>query len=148
MYKVNISPKKKEIKKKLRKFNLLYLIKISIYLGCFFGENIFLNFGTLYYHLKSSGYAKLIIYKIKDNSIINLIKLQRKNEEIINKINFYIKILINIYNIKENKATLTVSNSRFRLNEINLDYIEIFNNVSYKFYNKKVKGIREYKNYI
>ena len=75
IYKVNIFFKKKKIKKKLGKFNLLYLIKIFIYLEYPFRENIFLNSRILYYYFKFSRYIKLIIYKIKDNSIINLTKL-------------------------------------------------------------------------
>ena len=148
IYKVDIPFKKKEIKKKLEKSNLLYLIKIFIYLGYPFGENIFPNSKTLYYYFKSNKYAKLIVYKIKDNSIINLTKLQGKDKEIINKINFYIKILINIYNTKEGKVTLIILNSRFRSSRVNLNYVKIFDNMSYKSCNKKVKGIKEYKNYI
>ena len=75
IYEINIFFKKKKIKKKLEKFNFLYLIKIFICLGCFFKKNIFLNFRTLYYYFKFNGYAKLIVYKIKDNSIIDLIEL-------------------------------------------------------------------------
>ena len=147
VYKINIPPKKKKIKKKLGKFNFLYLTKISMCLKYSPRENIFPNFKILHYHLKSSRYIKLIIYKIKDYFIINLIKLQRKNKKIIDRVNFYIKIFINIYNIKEDKVTLVISNSRFKLNRINPDYIEIFNNINYKSCNKKIKGIRGYKNY-
>ena len=74
IYKINIFSKKKKIKKKLEKSNLLYLIKISIYLGYFSGKNIFLNFEIFYYYLKFNRHVKLIIYKIKNNFIINLIK--------------------------------------------------------------------------
>ena len=148
MYEVDISSKKKKIKKKSEKSNPLYSIKTSIYLKYPPRKNIFLNFKTLYYYFKSNRYVKLIIYKIKNNFIINLTKFQGKNEEIIDRVNSYIKILINIYNIKENKVILIISNSKFRLNRVNLDYIKIFNNINYKSYNKKVKGIGEYKNYI
>ena len=61
IYKIDISSKKKKIKKKPEKLNFLYLIKIFIYLEYSSKKNIFLNFKTLYYYLKSSGYVKLII---------------------------------------------------------------------------------------
>ena len=66
----------------------------------------------------------------------------------INGVSFYIEIFVDIYNVEKDKITLIIFDFKFGLSGVNLDYMEIFNDVSYKFCNKKVKGIGEYENYI
>ena len=80
-------------------------------------------------YLKLNNYSKLIIYKIKNSFVINLIKLQNKDKEILDRVNLYIEILVNIYNVEGDKVILAIPNSNFKLNRINLDYTVIFNNI-------------------